>query len=123
MYVNLAIFYGYVLCYCLTTAFLRMVALKHVPTVYLPVAALLLGVALGVGPFLLAFFITNFGDFRHDLTAYFLGSPVILNYMDREIGAIVAPLLIGWTLLGVVVSMRWFVGQWQRFTPYRAEEA
>ena len=122
LFTNLTIFYGYVLCYCLTTAFLRTVALKNVPTVYLPVAAILLGVALSVGPYLMGFFVTDSRAWRYDPAEYLLGSPLILTEVHRNVEAIVGPFLIGWTLLGVVGSSLWFFGQWRRFTPYRAEE-
>jgi hypothetical protein len=118
---NLVLYYGYVLCYCLTTAFLRTTVLKNVPTIYLPITALLLAAVLATAPYLMAFFFTDRVRGPEDLTAFLLGSPMVLSWMNRGIGDAVPPFVIGWTALGVVVSLRWFAGQWRRFAPYRAE--
>ncbi len=88
---NLVIFYGYVLCYSLTTAFLRTTVLKNVPTIYLPIITLLLVAILSTLPYLTAFFLTDTHHGRDDLSAYMLASPMILNWMDRSIHRAVLP--------------------------------
>lgn len=117
---NLTMFFGYVLCYCLTTAFLRTILLKNIPTAYLPVVALMLVAALSLGPYLMAFFVVNPGYLRNDTTAYLVASPLMLTATNVYVEPLVGRFLAGWTLLGVVGSIPWFAGQWRRFLPYRA---
>jgi len=116
-----ALFYGYVLCYCLTAAFLRLVVLKKAPTIYLPLTAILLGIALCLGPYLVGFFAANLEYWRYDSTSYLMASPVILSTLHEHPETVVGPFLCGWIALCLVASARWFIGQWRRFVPVRAQ--
>jgi len=115
-----AFFFGYVLCYCLSAAVLRIAFLKNLRTIYLPFVALFLGIALSLGPYLVGFFVTDPGSWRPDSTWYLVGSPLILTVTDRYAIAPVGRFLAVWLLLCGVGSGRWFVGQWQRFVPIEA---
>ena len=115
---NTAIWFAYVLCYCLTAAFLRLFLLKNVRTVYLPFVALFLGIALCLGPYLIGFYVTNLNVWSLESSPYLLGSPMILSVVDsRAVPGSVAAFVSVWLLLCLILSARWFVGQWQRFVP------
>lgn len=121
MFATIPIIYGYVLCYCLTTAFFRSVLLRSVPTPNLSVFAAFFGMAVCLAPYLVAFFVER--NWWHVLPWYLLGSPMVLGMDNQAAKDAAAPLMIGWLVLGVLLSAPWAFGQWQRFVPYQAVSA
>ena len=116
----MTLFYGYILCYCLTTAFLRTVALRNVPTTVLPVIALLLLAALSLVPYLFAVLVVDRPTWQSDETVWLLASPLILSEWGRsKIEGVVTVFLLVWTVLALLGSAAWIGAQWRRFTPYR----
>ncbi|MBN1395837.1 MAG: hypothetical protein JW959_12515 [Pirellulales bacterium] len=114
---NLTIVFGYILCYCLTTAFFRLAVLKNVPTPALPVIAAFLAMAACLVPYLISFFLER--NWSASSAWYLLGSPMVLA-MDYEPAKDAAgPLVIAWLALCLLLSSPWAFGQWQRFKPYR----
>ena len=79
---NMSLVFGYVLSYCLTTAFLRTTLLRTVPTVNLSVTAAFLGVAVCFVPYLVAFFRDQHAG--NLLPWYLLGSPMVLTTSNRQ---------------------------------------
>ena len=121
---NMAIIFGYVLCYCLTTAILRMTLLRSAPTVMLSVIAALLGAAMCVVPSLIAFFLER--NVQSSMSWYLLGSPMVLTTGDQIAKEAAGPVVIWWLMICVPLSAPWAIGQWRRFVPYvaiAAEEA
>lgn len=115
---NVALIFGYVLCYCLTIAFLRLSIFRRLPSVALSVMAAFLGVVVCLGPYFTAFF------FEHNswnvLPWYLLGSPMVLAMSNREAIAVAPAVVAAWLLLSLVVTVPWGFGQWLRFTPHKS---
>ena len=116
IYRNISITFAYILCYCLTVASLRQFVWKRVATVFLPVIAALLAVALWLVPCLVAFLGSRM--WWDTLHWYLLGSPLVLS-MSEKTGVLEMTLLVVsvWLVLCVLHSTPWFVGQWRRFVP------
>jgi hypothetical protein len=114
---NAAICFGYVLCYCLSMAFFRVVFLKKLPTVHLPVIALLLGIAATLLPYLAAFFLMQQRFWSSDANWYLLGSPAVLTTEKTGAAAMATPVVLVWLALSAAASVPWWFGQWRRFRP------
>ena len=110
---NMSIIFGYILCYCLTTAFLRITVLKNAPTINLSVIAAFLGMAVCLVPYLIAFFVER--NWWSVLPWYLLGSPMVLTMSDVAAKKTAEPILIGWLVLCLLLSTPWVIGQWRRF--------
>jgi hypothetical protein len=113
---NMPIIFGYVLCYCLTTAFFRSILLRGVPTPNLSVFAAFFGVAVCLVPYLIAFFAER--NWWNTLPWYLLGSPMVLGMSNQAAKDAAGPFMLGWLALCVLLSAPWAIGQWRRFTPY-----
>ena len=113
---TMALTFAYVLCYCLTVASLRSSFLRRVPTVFLPVIASLLAVALWLVPCLVAFLGSRL--WWDELPWYLVGSPLVLS-MSEKVAASEAAVhfVLPWLGLCLLFSTPWFVGQWRRFVP------
>jgi hypothetical protein len=118
---NAAICFGYVLCYCLTTASVRGLFLKKLPTLYLPIIAMLLGVAATLVPYLVAFFVMDQRMWRSNSYWYLMGSPAILTTGRLDAVEAAVPLVMAWLCLSALGSVPWWLGQWRRFVPLEAE--
>ena len=94
VYRNLAVIFGYVLCCCLTVAFLRFALLRRVRTTGLPVLAVLIAVATWLAPYLVAFFSERNWNFAAPW--YLLGSPAVLSTNNDEAKNAAMYVLIGW---------------------------
>ena len=112
----MSLVFGYVLSYCLTTAFLRTTLLRTVPTVNLSVTAAFLGVAVCFVPYLVAFFRDQHAG--NLLPWYLLGSPMVLTTSNQAAKDAAGPFVLGWLMLAVLLSTPWMMGQWRRFAPY-----
>jgi len=112
----MSVVFGYVLCYCLTTAFLRLTVLRSIPTVNLSVTAAFFGMLAWLVPYLTAFFVTR--DWWFVLPWYLLGSPMVLTMKNEAAKDAANVVLIGWLALAVLLSSPWAIGQWRRFVPY-----
>jgi hypothetical protein len=118
--------YGYMLCYCLSTIFIRDLFFKRTPTVVLPLSAVIFVGFFGIiAPFLLATFISA----RHDdWSAWWqLFSPICLmdrpGPSSRNLYDPVAPfVVVGWLMISGVLTFRWFLAQWRKFVPYKTEQ-
>ncbi|MGM0489621.1 MAG: ABC transporter permease [Planctomycetota bacterium] len=115
-----SLFFGYILCYCLTTAALRPVLFRDVPTPHLSVIALFLGAMMCMGPCLLAFFFEQ--SMWSDVPWYTLGSPMVLTTNDSQALYSAGGLVAVWLAMAAVASAGWAFGQWRRFLPYHAEQ-
>jgi hypothetical protein len=113
---NMTIVFGYILCYCLTTAFARITLLRSAPTVNLSVIAALLGTAVWMVPYLIAFFTERNWDYV--VSWYLLGSPLVLTMRNEPAKNAAGFVVIGWLALCVLLSAPWVIGQWRRFVPY-----
>lgn len=111
-----SLFFGYILCYCLTTAALRPVLFRDVPTPHLSVIALFLGAMMCMGPCLLAFFLEQY--IWSDVPWYTLGSPMVLTTNDSQALYSAGGLVAVWLAMAAVASSSWAFGQWRRFLPY-----
>ena len=118
VYHNMPIIFGYALCYCLTTAFLRSTVLRNVPTVNLSVVAAFLGVAVCLVPYLIVFFIGR--NWWLVLPWYLLGSPMVLTMTDQAAKNAAQLVVIVWFALCMLLSAPWAISQWRQFTPYQA---
>ncbi len=98
-------------------AFFRVVFLKKLATIHLPVIALLLGVAASLLPYLAAFFLTQQRYWSSDAEWYLLGSPIVLTTGKAGAAAMATPFVLGWLALSAAASVPWWFGQWRRFRP------
>jgi hypothetical protein len=114
---NAAVCFGYVLCYCLTAACFRSFFLKKLPTLYLPIIAMLLIVAATLVPYLVAFLLMDQASWRSDSYWYLLGSPAILTIGRDDAAAAAGPFVLVWLTLSAAGSLPWWVDQWRRFVP------
>ena len=117
-YANMPIIFGYVLCYCLMTAFFRIAVLRNAQTASLPVIAAFFGVMVCLVPYLIAFFLER--DWWSVLPWYVLGSPIVLTMTDEAAVNAAGQVVIGWLAVSVLLAAPWAVSQWRRFLPYRA---
>lgn len=111
--------FAYILCYCLTIAALRLVLFPRVPTPHLSVFAMVLGVAMCLGPYLIAFFVER--DWWSTLPGYMLGSPLVLTEMNTPLRESAQWFLGVWLIVGGLSCIPWALGQWRRFAPYPAQ--
>lgn len=116
-----SLFFGYILCYCLTIAALRRVLFRSAPTSHLSVLALFLGAMMTLAPALIAFFVEQYMWSR--LPGYMLGSPMVLATDDSEAIYSAGGLVAVWGAMAAVASSAWFREQWRRFVPYEGPEA
>ncbi|MFW6171180.1 MAG: ABC transporter permease [Planctomycetota bacterium] len=115
-----SLFFGYILCYCLTTAALRPVLFRNVPTPHLSVVALFLGAMMCMGPCLAAFFFDQY--LWSNMQWYMLGSPMVLSTTDHEAIVTGGVVVAVWLVIAVAASFRWALDQWRRFLPYEVIE-
>ena len=115
---NMMIVFGYILCYCLTTAALRMTVLRSVATPNLSVIAAFLGVFLFLAPYLTAFFVSRNWDTV--LPWYLLGSPMVLTTTNESAKDVAQWVMLGWIAVSMLAGAFWTLGQWRRFTPYES---
>jgi len=116
---NTSIVFGYILCYCLTAAFLRVVLLRKWSTQIVPVTAALIGLSASFGPYLIAFLESRL--WWDNLPWYLLGSPLVLTAPSTApVHNVVGVFVMTWFILGAATSAPWFLGQWRRFRPHRA---
>jgi hypothetical protein len=119
---NSAICFGYILCYCLTAAIFRMLFLKRLSTIHMPPIAMLLGVAACLLPYLLAFFFLDSSAWwREDSNWFLLGGPMVLTTSRGPSATAAGPVVIGWLLIALLLSVEWWGGQFRRFKGLRAE--
>ena len=90
---NMPIIFGYVLCYCLTTAFLRITVLRNVPTANLSVIAAFLGSGGVPGAVPGRVFCSS--GIGAVLPWYLLGSPLVLTTTNQAAKDAAGPLVIG----------------------------
>ena len=114
---NLTMVFGYILCYCLTTAALRPTLFRKIPTVNLSVFAAFLGMAASLAPYLIAFLVEK--NLWIAVPWYLLGSPIVLSMTNEAAKDAAGVFLILWLLGAVLASAPWAIGQWRRFMPYR----
>ncbi|MDY0170362.1 MAG: hypothetical protein RBS80_27705 [Thermoguttaceae bacterium] len=118
---NALLGFGYVLCYCLTIAALRPVLFRNVPTGHLSVFAMVLGVAMCLVPYLVAFFAE--ANWWVRLPWYMLGSPLVLSEMNAQARDTAWQVVGWWLALSALVAVPWMVAQWRRFTPHCPPQA
>ncbi len=113
---DLLIVFGYVLCYCLTTAFLRMNVFRQLPTETLPLIAVFIGLGVSIVPYLFTFMLVR--NWWQEPPWYLLASPLVLTTSPSQPVAYMAgPFVIGWLVLGVLVAFPWFHRQRRKFVP------
>ncbi len=112
---NATFVFGYILCYCLTTAFLCKVLLKNVNMPNLSVLAAFLAVFACLAPYLVAFFLEDLGE--TSLPWYMIGSPMVLTMENQAAIDAAGPFLLVWLVIAALVAMPWALGQWWRFKP------
>lgn len=111
----MALFFGYILCYCLTTAALRPVLFRTMPTPHLSVIALFLGAVMCLVPCLIAFFVEQY--MWSNLPAYMLGSPMVLTTEDNSAIYAAGGVVAVWLAMIVAASLSWGRSQWEQFVP------
>lgn len=114
---NLVVVFGYILCYCLTTAALRPNILRSVKSINLPGIAGLLGTIAYLAPLLAVFFSVR--DWEKLLPWFLLGSPLVLTSSNHAAIEMAYRTLAMWLVLGALASSPWALAQWRRFTPYQ----
>ncbi len=112
---NLSIVFGYILCYCLTTAFLRITLFRRLPTATLSVITVIVAGFAMIVPFIIGFFVG--ANMSRSASWYMLASPMVLTTYDQSASAMAGPFVLGWLALGIVLSSRWASGQWRHFIP------
>jgi hypothetical protein len=115
---HMAMVFAYVLCYCLTTAVLRMLVFKNVPTPSLSVIAAFLGIVAWLVPYVVVFLASN--NPLAEPAWSLQGSPMILSTNNQAAKEAAQVLVFVWLAVALIASSPWGGGQWQRFTPYRA---
>ncbi len=115
LFLNSLIGFGFVLCYCLTVAGLRVRFFPNVPTRYLSGFALLVGAATTVVPCLAVFFLN--GNWWLGEPWALLASPVVIVAGSEPVRGLALVMLLGWFALSALGAAPWFLGQWRRFTP------
>jgi hypothetical protein len=112
---NLTVVYGYILCYCLTTAFLRITVLRRLPT-----AAMALITAIVASFFLIVPYFIALMELRNtwrDPPWYMYFSPLILT-TERSLAAESAfPVVVVWLLIGLIAGGPWILRQMRQFVP------
>ena len=115
---NMSIVFGYMLCYCLTVAFLRARSAEEradnqsAGDCRVARSGDMPGAVPGRLSRIAAIGWTM-------LPWYLLGSPmVLLTSESNEARHMAGPFVIGWLLLCVLLSAPWLFGQWRRFVPY-----
>ena len=73
------------------------------------------GMAVCLVPYLVAFFVER--NWWSVLPWYLLGSPLVLTMTNEAAKDAAGPVVIGWLVLGVLLSAPWAIGQWRRFVP------
>lgn len=112
---DLAMTFGYILCYCLTVAALRPWVLRNVATPNLSVFAAFLGMFLCLAPYLVAFFLED--KWWPVPPWYTFFSPMVLAMNNTITKDAVGPLLIAWLVPVSLASVPWALGQWRQFVP------
>ena len=112
-----AIIFGYLLCYCLTTAALRPWLLKNAATALLPAIAGIFSLFAWLVPAFVGF-MTSPDWASTEQPRYLLLSPFVLAARKQsQLRGLVEEVVIGWLLLALLASMPWWLGQWRRFVP------
>lgn len=117
---NLAIIFGYILCYCLTTAFLRITVLRRLPTVSLGLITLIVAAFAMIVPYLTGFILV--GNMSHSVPWYLLGSPLALTTENRSAIEMAPYVVVVWLVLGTLASSPWALGQMRRFIPLEVKK-
>jgi hypothetical protein len=112
---NLSITFGYLLSYCLTTAFLRMNVLRRLPTETLSLITVVVGSFAWLVPYLLVFMLVK--NWWQEPPWYLLASPMVLTTPQRFVVNMAGPVVIGWLVLGVLGALPWANRQWRKFLP------
>jgi hypothetical protein len=112
---NLSIVFGYVLCYCLTTAFLRMNVLRRLPTETLSLLTVVMGSFAWLVPYLFTFMLMR--NWWHEPPWYLLASPLVLTTSQRSVASMAGPVVIGWLVLGILGALPWANRQRRNFLP------
>jgi hypothetical protein len=112
---NLSIVFGYMLCYCLTTAFLRMNVLRRLPTETLSLITVVVGSFAWLVPYLFAFMLVR--NWWQEPPWYLLASPMVLTRSELPVTNMAGPVVIGWLVLGVLGALPWAFRQWRKFLP------
>jgi hypothetical protein len=110
------IWFGFILCYCLTVAALRPVLFRDVPTSRLSVFVMSFGVAMCLVPCLMAFFIEQYWWLADPW--YFVLSPLALTARSDVIRSLADSIVVAWLGLAALAAAPWALGQWHRFTPH-----
>ena len=113
--VNLSIVFGYVLCYCLTTAFLRMNVFRRLPTETLSVITVFVGLGVCLVPYLFTFMLVR--NWWQEPPWYLLASPMVLTTSQPSVTSMAGPVVIGWLVLGVLGALPWAYRQRRQFLP------
>lgn len=114
---TMACIFGYFLCYCLTAAAVRALCLKQLPNGFLPLAALMIGAATCIVPFVLVLVLSS--GRREVGPELMIFNPFVLGMSD-SFGKSAAPVvLMLWLGVSLLASAVWFLEQWQRFVPCR----
>ncbi len=117
---NVSLVFGYILCYCLTTAVICKVLLKRFNLPNLSVLAAFLAVLVCLGPYLVAFFL--FGDrWWNSIAWYLIGSPMVLTMNNKAAAEAARPFLLTWLTIVILLSLPWTIGQWRRFVPLESQ--
>ena len=112
---NLSIVFGYMLCYCLTTAFLRMNVFRRLPTETLSMITVFIGIAACLVPYLFTFMLVR--NWWQEPPWYLLASPLVLTAERRSVASVAGPVVIVWLLLGILGALPWAYRQWRKFLP------
>lgn len=113
---NATLVFGYILCYCLTTAFICKVLLRGFNMPNLSVLSMFFAVLVCLGPFIASFLFIQKRGF--DVMPWcMIGSPMVLTMNNTAAAAAAIPFVVVWLIAAVLASMPWAIGQWRRFTP------
>lgn len=99
---SLATVFGYILCYCLTTAFLRITLFRRLPTATLALITIIVAAFAMIVPFLFAFIFME--RTSHTVPWYMLGSPMVLTSGERFATEMAAPVVVVWLAVGTLLS-------------------
>jgi hypothetical protein len=113
--VNITTIFGYVLCYCLTTAFLRITVLRRLPTATLGLITAIVGSFAMIAPYMINFMLQ--GNTRSNVPWYMLFSPLVLTTYDRSPADSAFPVVLAWLVLGIAAASPWVFRQWRQFVP------
>jgi hypothetical protein len=112
---NLSIVFGYVLCYCLTMAFLRMNVFRRLPLETLSLFTVIIGAFAWIVPYLLTFMLVK--NWWQEPPWYLLFSPMVLTTSQGSVASAAAPVVFGWLVLGILGAFPWAYQQRRKFLP------